>query len=116
MDNKELERLAQEELLQEAKRAKSRAEEMGPMGWQRCPLPATNKRFLRNVLVSTLEPRKKKSRQAEPTCSETKEKVQNRTVHKDRHYKNTATDQKKSADKERHKHHKHKSRHKRSKP
>ena len=27
-------RLAQEELLQEAKRAKSRAEEMGPMGWQ----------------------------------------------------------------------------------
>ena len=31
---------------------------------QRCPLPATNKRFLRNVLVSTLEPRKKKPKQA----------------------------------------------------
>ena len=30
---------------------------------QRCPLPATNKRFLHNVLVSTLEPRKKKPRQ-----------------------------------------------------
>jgi len=26
-------RLAHEELLQEAKRAKTRAEEMGPMGW-----------------------------------------------------------------------------------
>lgn len=34
---------------------------------QRCPLPATNKRFLRNVLVSTLEPRKKKPKQA-GTC------------------------------------------------
>lgn len=63
MDDKELERLAQEELLQEAKRAQKRAEEMGPTGWQRCPLPATNKRFLHNVLVSTLEPRKKKPRQ-----------------------------------------------------
>ena len=31
---------------------------------QRCPLPATNKRFLRNVLVSTLEPRKKKPKHA----------------------------------------------------
>lgn len=63
MDDQQLERLAQEELLQEAKRAQKRAEEMGAVGWQRCPLPATNKRFLHNMLVSTLEPRRKKIRQ-----------------------------------------------------
>lgn len=31
--NKYFYRLAEKELLQEAKRAKSRADEMGPMGW-----------------------------------------------------------------------------------
>jgi len=116
MDNNELERLAQEELLQEAKRAKSRAEEMGPMGWQRCPLPVTNKRFLRNVLVSTLEPRKKKPKQAGTEPCKTKEKATNcKPVHKDSHRKNTSKHQNKS-DKDRHKHHKHKSKHKHTNP
>jgi len=117
MDNNELERLAQEELLQEAKRAKSRAEEMGPMGWQRCPLPATNKRFLRNVLASTLEPRKKKPKQADTESHRTKKKVPNsKPVHKDNQHKNSPKQQNTKSDKDKHKHHKHKSKHKHTNP
>ncbi|KAM7426193.1 hypothetical protein ABFA07_022485 [Porites harrisoni] len=62
MDEEVLERLAHKELLQEAKQARSRAETMGAAGWQKCPIPATNKRFLRNALLNTLEPKRKKSR------------------------------------------------------
>ncbi|PFX29996.1 hypothetical protein AWC38_SpisGene5210 [Stylophora pistillata] len=93
MDDEELERRAQQELLQEAKRAKSRAEEVGPVGWQRCPLPATNKRFLHNVLASTLEPRKKKSRKTE--SFETKKKIKSwEPVHKERYEKRPSKDNK----------------------
>ncbi|KAJ7379548.1 hypothetical protein OS493_015343 [Desmophyllum pertusum] len=78
---------------------------------QRCPLPATNKRFLHNVLVSTLEPRKKKARPA-GTEPGTNEKVKNcRPVHKDSYHKNTNKYTNK-ADKDRCKHHKHKSKRK----
>ncbi|XP_065114280.1 uncharacterized protein [Paramisgurnus dabryanus] len=53
MDDNELERKAVEELLKEAKRAKVRAETMGPSGWMKCPLGSTNKRFLLNTLGSS---------------------------------------------------------------
>nr|XP_032812402.1 protein POLR1D isoform X3 [Petromyzon marinus] len=56
MDEAELERLAREEILQEANRGRVRAETMGTMGWQKCPLPATNKRFLVNTLRGALMP------------------------------------------------------------
>ncbi|XP_022099553.1 uncharacterized protein LOC110984063 [Acanthaster planci] len=49
----ELERLAVEELMNEAKRAKERAQTMGTYGWQK-RRATTNKRFLHNTLVSTL--------------------------------------------------------------
>nr|XP_034345773.1 protein POLR1D-like isoform X1 [Arvicanthis niloticus] len=53
-DDQELERKAIEELLKEAKRGKTRAETMGPMGWMKCPLAGTNKRFLINTIKNTL--------------------------------------------------------------
>jgi len=55
---------------------------------QRCPLPGTNKRFLQNVLVSTLEPRKKKSRQAETKQCGTREKA-HKPFHRDKDCKTT---------------------------
>ncbi|XP_075706132.1 protein POLR1D [Rhinoderma darwinii] len=54
MKEEELERKAVEELLKEAKRGKDRAETMGPMGWMKCPLASTNKRFLINTIKNTL--------------------------------------------------------------
>lgn len=60
---------------------------------QRCPLPATNKRFLHNVLASTLEPRKKKSRKTE--SFETKKKIKSwEPVHKERCEKRPSKDNK----------------------
>ncbi|XP_072040904.1 uncharacterized protein [Amphiura filiformis] len=53
MDDNELERLAVEELLGEAKRGKERAETMGTYGWKKRNM-TTNKRFLRNTLLGTL--------------------------------------------------------------
>lgn len=47
-------RLAREELLREGKSAQTRTETLGAVGWQACPLPPTNKRFLRNTLLGTL--------------------------------------------------------------
>ncbi|XP_029458459.1 protein POLR1D isoform X3 [Rhinatrema bivittatum] len=59
MDDEEaLERKAVEELLKEAKRGKTRAETMGPMGWIKCPLASTNKRFLINTIKNTLPSQK----------------------------------------------------------
>ncbi|XP_061484491.1 protein POLR1D isoform X1 [Rhineura floridana] len=53
-EDSELERKAVEELLTEAKRGKTRAETMGAMGWMKCPLASTNKRFLINTIKNTL--------------------------------------------------------------
>ncbi|KAM9332039.1 uncharacterized protein KZ484_017258 [Pholidichthys leucotaenia] len=52
-EDNELEKRAIEELLRETDRARLRAETMGPAGWLKCPLRATNKRFLLNTLRST---------------------------------------------------------------
>ncbi|XP_068121111.1 protein POLR1D [Hyperolius riggenbachi] len=61
----ELEKKAVEELLKEAKRGKDRAETMGPMGWMKCPVASTNKRFLINTIKNTLPPgREKRSRRS----------------------------------------------------
>ncbi|KAL8561545.1 hypothetical protein ACOMHN_024781 [Nucella lapillus] len=54
MDEQKLEELAVQEILKDLKRGAERAKEHGALGWQKNPLPPTNKRFLRNMLVSTL--------------------------------------------------------------
>ncbi|KAG9491893.1 protein POLR1D [Eleutherodactylus coqui] len=65
-EEEELERKAVEELLKEAKRGKDRAETMGPMGWMKCPLASTNKRFLINTIKNTLpSDREKHDRRAQ---------------------------------------------------
>nr|XP_030738477.1 protein POLR1D-like isoform X1 [Globicephala melas] len=62
-DDQELERKAIEELLKEAKRGKTRAETMGPMGWMKCPLVGTNKRFLINTIKNTLPSQKEQDQE-----------------------------------------------------
>ncbi|KAL4660160.1 ATP-dependent RNA helicase DHX8-like [Arapaima gigas] len=49
-EDSDLERRAVAELLQEASRARVRAQTMGPAGWMKCPLRGPNKRFLLNTL------------------------------------------------------------------
>ncbi|XP_059147340.1 serine/arginine repetitive matrix protein 2-like, partial [Physella acuta] len=49
-----LESQAVVEILKEVQRGAERAKEHGALGWQKCPVPVTNKTFLRNTLVSTL--------------------------------------------------------------
>ncbi|XP_043929209.1 protein POLR1D [Protopterus annectens] len=62
MDNDaELERKAVEEILNEAKRGRIRAETMGPSGWMKSPVCSTNKRFLVNTIRSTLPPQRQPS-------------------------------------------------------
>uniref|UniRef100_A0A8C8SQ65 DNA-directed RNA polymerases I and III subunit RPAC2 n=1 Tax=Pelusios castaneus TaxID=367368 RepID=A0A8C8SQ65_9SAUR len=61
----ELERKAVEELLKEAKRGKTRAETMGAMGWMKCPLAGTNKRFLINTIKNTLPSQKEEDQEHE---------------------------------------------------
>uniref|UniRef100_UPI00358FE79E protein POLR1D-like n=1 Tax=Myxine glutinosa TaxID=7769 RepID=UPI00358FE79E len=61
-NDSQLERLAREEILQEAKRGKIRAESMGPLGWQKSPIPKTNKRFLINTIKGNLQDRVSRKR------------------------------------------------------
>ncbi|XP_052076146.1 pre-mRNA-splicing factor 38B-like [Mytilus californianus] len=56
----ELDRLAREELTKEAKRGAERAREIGAYGWVKRPGATTDKKFLGNVLVSTLRSNKRK--------------------------------------------------------
>lgn len=55
-------RLAEEELLREAKIAAARAEVNGVLDWQKCPLLKTNKTFLHNTIVSTMRFNMKKKK------------------------------------------------------
>ncbi|CAM4357212.1 protein POLR1D isoform X2 [Lepidochelys kempii] len=64
-EDMELERKAVEELLKEAKRGKTRAETMGAMGWMKCPLAGTNKRFLINTIKNTLPSQKEQDQEHE---------------------------------------------------
>ncbi|KAI8499959.1 hypothetical protein Bbelb_222760 [Branchiostoma belcheri] len=62
MNEGDLEKLAVEELLREAKRGRERAKDMGPAGWDKCPVPPANKRFLINTLASQLSDKKRQQR------------------------------------------------------
>ncbi|XP_062502171.1 protein POLR1D-like [Corticium candelabrum] len=59
MDEEELEKLATRELLKEAKRGKIRAEQAGALGWQTCPLPKVNRRFMGNMVMGTVSERRR---------------------------------------------------------
>lgn len=59
-DKSDLDKLAEEELLWEARRGASRAAVGGALAWQKCPLPPTNKRFLSNVIQYTINANKLK--------------------------------------------------------
>nr|XP_022327061.1 uncharacterized protein LOC111126600 [Crassostrea virginica] len=61
MTDEDLERMAMEEILKETKRNSERAKEFGSLGWQN-PRKTANKRFLSNMLVSTLRNPLHKSR------------------------------------------------------
>jgi hypothetical protein len=50
-DDNNMDRLARQMLLEEAKRNKIRAEIQGALGWQK-PTLVTNRKFLRNTLIS----------------------------------------------------------------
>ncbi|XP_072939112.1 protein POLR1D-like [Epargyreus clarus] len=55
LDDKALEKLAVDELIQEAVQGAIRAEQQGPSGWIKAkPQPKTNKRFLVNTLRNTV--------------------------------------------------------------
>ncbi|KAF3825922.1 protein POLR1D-like [Mirounga leonina] len=91
-EDQELERKAIEELLKEAKRGKTRAETMGPMGWMKCPLAGTNKRFLLNTIKNTLpshkeqDPEQKEgSKEAAESQSQKEEKRKKHRAHPYKH-------------------------------
>ncbi|KAI4542266.1 protein POLR1D-like [Ovis canadensis] len=92
-EDQELERKAIEELLKEAKRGKTRAETMGPMGWMKCPLAGTNKRFLINTIKNTLPSHKKQDHEQkedskEPAKSQS-QKEEGRQKHRSHPYKHS---------------------------
>ncbi|XP_068037317.1 protein POLR1D isoform X1 [Anomalospiza imberbis] len=81
---------AVEELLKEAKRGRTRAETMGAMGWLKCPLAGTNKRFLINTIKNTLPSQKEQDqereqkeddKESEPNKSRKEEKPKKRRIH-----------------------------------
>ncbi|XP_072467904.1 protein POLR1D isoform X4 [Notamacropus eugenii] len=91
-EDEELERKAIEELLKEAKRGKTRAETMGPMGWMKCPLAGTNKRFLLNTLKNTLPSQKEQDqeqkgdkKEAEPSQNRKEENSKKHRTHPYKH-------------------------------
>ncbi|XP_017392998.1 protein POLR1D isoform X1 [Cebus imitator] len=92
-EDQELERKAIEELLKEAKRGKTRAETMGPMGWMKCPLAGTNKRFLINTIKNTLPSHKEQDHEQkegdkEPAKSQA-QKEENPKKHRSHPYKHS---------------------------
>ncbi|KAK7080129.1 hypothetical protein SK128_005805 [Halocaridina rubra] len=60
----ELSKLAEQALLQEAKRGAIRAEISGPSGWLKSKLPSTNKKFLHNTLLGALAANRVKEERA----------------------------------------------------
>jgi len=76
--NLELEKLARQKLVAEAKRAAGRAEMVGAQGFLRPRLSATNKRFLKRTLLSSLasrKPAKKNGEKSEMKFADKKENV-----------------------------------------
>ncbi|XP_034231695.1 protein POLR1D-like [Thrips palmi] len=62
MDDEELERLAAEELLKEAKQGAARAVVHGALGWKKDHAPRPNKRFLTTTLANTMQHNHRRSR------------------------------------------------------
>ncbi|XP_036084281.1 protein POLR1D-like isoform X3 [Rousettus aegyptiacus] len=93
-EDQELERKAVEELLKEAKRGKARAETMGPMGWMKCPLAGTNKRFLINTIKNTLPSHKEQDHEqkegGEEAPKSQAQKEESRKPHRAHPYKHGA--------------------------
>jgi len=58
-DDAELERLAVEALLKDAKRGKERAATLGPSGWRKDKVPVANKRFLHKTLSGAVASHKR---------------------------------------------------------
>ncbi|XP_036084280.1 protein POLR1D-like isoform X2 [Rousettus aegyptiacus] len=87
-------RKAVEELLKEAKRGKARAETMGPMGWMKCPLAGTNKRFLINTIKNTLPSHKEQDHEqkegGEEAPKSQAQKEESRKPHRAHPYKHGA--------------------------
>ncbi|XP_061165220.1 AP-3 complex subunit delta-1-like [Saccostrea echinata] len=77
LTDEDLERMAMEEILKESKRNAERAKEFGSLGWQN-PGKSTNKRFLSNMLVSTLRNPLQKSRFNNETHSSDSERSDGR--------------------------------------
>ncbi|XP_063285611.1 protein POLR1D [Pelobates fuscus] len=96
MKEDDLEREAVDELLKEAKRGKIRSETMGAMGWMKCPLASTNKRFLINTIKNALPPSKdedqRSKRDQDETEDDRKEKRHSRT-HKTHPYERSGQSQ-----------------------
>lgn len=61
-DEDNLARLAEEEILNETHRAAIRASQAGALGWKKCPLKPTNKKFLQNTLIHALSSNKHRDR------------------------------------------------------
>ncbi|KAM5323021.1 protein POLR1D-like [Glossophaga mutica] len=92
-EDRELERKAIEELPKETKRGETRAETMGPMGWKKCPLAGTNKRFLTNTIKNTLPSHKEQDHEQkegdeEPAKSQS-QKEDSRKKHRAHPYKHS---------------------------
>ncbi|XP_046390538.1 protein POLR1D-like [Ischnura elegans] len=63
-EDTDLDRLAEAELLLEAKRGLARSNVYGPTGWKRCPLPGPNKKFLQNTIINAVSSNKFRERKS----------------------------------------------------
>ena len=68
-EDAELERLAVEALMKDAKRGKERAETLGPSGWRKEKIPTTNKRFLQRTLLGAVASHKRKEKEQDQVSS-----------------------------------------------
>ncbi|XP_033742355.1 protein POLR1D-like isoform X1 [Pecten maximus] len=86
MDEEALERLAVEEILKETKRGAERAKEFGALGWQKPAVPSTNKRFLTNMILSSVnDSNRKKRKHSNDRNSPREDNSENKlTIEKDR--------------------------------
>ncbi|XP_058403905.1 protein POLR1D isoform X2 [Diceros bicornis minor] len=66
---------------------------MGPMGWMKCPLAGTNKRFLINTIKNTLPSHKEQDHEqkegSEEPAKSQNQKEENRKKHRSHPYKHS---------------------------
>ncbi|GLH12787.1 Uncharacterized protein GBIM_17465 [Gryllus bimaculatus] len=75
MDDMNLDEIAEQELLNEAKRGAARASVYGALGWQKCPLKPTNKVFLQNILLSTLSAKRRRDADSDSVMDSPKRRL-----------------------------------------